>query len=351
MPEARRSGILPPVAMATMQWDASDIGSSFPPVTKTAPSTHFPANRTFVCSVLFLDIANYSTRSVAEQMALKQRFNRILEESLRLVAVDERIVLDTGDGAAVSFLANPEDSLFAAMALRDACAAEPDADTPALPVRMGIHLGPVRLIKDINGRSNIIGDGINAAQRVMSFAEPGAILVSRAYHEVVTRLSDDYARLFSYGGTRLDKHVRKHALYAVAPAAHGHAAPSAAAEASPAPKLRAARRTVGAVAIAAGAIALLSLAASQAFRPTPPVPETAPAAASAPATETAVELAISPWGEIHVDGQPRGVSPPLTQLTLAPGRHRIEIRNADLPPHVVEIAEHGASRIAIQHRF
>jgi len=35
-------------------------------------------NRTFICSVLFLDIVEYSQRSVAEQIALKERFNKVL---------------------------------------------------------------------------------------------------------------------------------------------------------------------------------------------------------------------------------------------------------------------------------
>ncbi len=40
-------------------------------------------------------------------------------------------------------------------------------------MRAGINLGPVRLVRDINSQPNIIGDGINVAQRVMSFAQPG----------------------------------------------------------------------------------------------------------------------------------------------------------------------------------
>lgn len=168
-------------------------------------------HRTLICSVLFLDIEGYSIRSVTEQLAIKQQFNALLEAALRHVATDDRIILDTGDGAAVGFLSDPEDSLFAAMNLRDAIA----ATAPTLRVRIGINLGPVRLLKDINGQANIIGDGINDAQRVMSFAEPGKILVSRSYYEVVSRLSDDYARLFVYDGTRTDKHVREHAVYAI----------------------------------------------------------------------------------------------------------------------------------------
>ena len=131
------------------------------------------SNRTFVCSVLFLDIVEYSKRSVAEQMTLKQRFNALLGQVLQNVAVNDRIVLDTGDGAAISFLGNPEDTLFAAMSLRDAIAAESASTPPVLAIRIGINLGPVRLIKDLNGQLNIIGDGINVAQRVMSFAEAG----------------------------------------------------------------------------------------------------------------------------------------------------------------------------------
>ncbi len=173
------------------------------------------SNRTFVSSILFLDIVEYSKQSVTDQLALKQQFNNLLVDALKHVAASDRIVLDTGDGAAVSFQGNPEDSLFAGMHMRDAIASLPSDGLPKLEVRFGINLGPVRLIKDINGQLNIIGDGISVAQRVMSFAEPGCILVSRSYFEVVSRLSDDYAKIFSAAGTRTDKHVREHSVYEI----------------------------------------------------------------------------------------------------------------------------------------
>jgi len=81
-----------------------------------------------------------------------------------------------------------------------------------------VNLGPVRLVKDINGQPNIIGDGINVAQRVMSFAEPGQILVSRSYYDVMARLSEDYGKLFHYEGAKTDKHVREHEVYAISSA-------------------------------------------------------------------------------------------------------------------------------------
>jgi hypothetical protein len=73
----------------------------------------------------------------------------------------------------------------------------------------------VKLVKDINGHPNIIGDGINVAQRIMSFARPGQIVVSRSYYDVVSNLASEYAKLFTYEGSRTDKHVREHEIYVV----------------------------------------------------------------------------------------------------------------------------------------
>src|SRR3954463_9241894 len=171
-------------------------------------------NRTFICSVLFLDIVEYSRRSVTEQLKLKEQFNTTLSEAISGVAVDDRIILDTGDGAALSFLGDPEDAMFVALSRRDAVASQPD-EAPLLRVRFGINLGPVRLIKDINGQPNIIGDAITVAQRIRTSAEPGRILVSRSYYDIIARLSEDYANLFHYEGARTDKHVREHEVYAV----------------------------------------------------------------------------------------------------------------------------------------
>jgi class 3 adenylate cyclase len=165
------------------------------------------AGRTLVCSVLFSDIADYSQKPVAEQLQLKQAFNQALAVALKNIAPRDRIILDTGDGAAITFMGDPEDALFASMAMRDLSA--------TVPVRLGVNLGPVRLVKDLNGQMNIIGDGINVAQRVMSFSRPGQLLVSRSFYEVVSCLSRDYANLFRHEGSRTDKHVRAHEVYAV----------------------------------------------------------------------------------------------------------------------------------------
>jgi class 3 adenylate cyclase len=172
-------------------------------------------NRTFICSVVFIDIVEYTKKPVNEQIRLKERFNALLTEAIRDISSNDRILLDTGDGAAIGFLGDPEDALFVAMSLRDFLKDERSGATPDLQVRMGVNLGPVKLLKDINNQQNLIGDGINVSQRIMSFAEPGQLLVSRSYFDIVSCLSQEYAQLFQYQGARADKHIREHDIYAV----------------------------------------------------------------------------------------------------------------------------------------
>jgi class 3 adenylate cyclase len=165
------------------------------------------ATRTLVCSVLFIDIVGYSKKGVADQVKQKRVFNELLTAALEQVSPRERVVVDTGDGAAITFLGDPEGALFVGLAVLD--------KVGEIPVRLGINLGPVSLVKDINGRDNVLGDGINAAERVMSFAGQGQLLVSRSFFEVMSLLSADYASLFKQERSRLDKHNRAHDLFAV----------------------------------------------------------------------------------------------------------------------------------------
>jgi class 3 adenylate cyclase len=168
------------------------------------------SGRTRVCSVLFIDIVDYSRRDVAEQVRLKNMFNLVMTSALGHVEPEERVVVDTGDGAAITFLGDPERALYVGLEVFD--------NVGELPVRMGINLGPVSLMKDLNGLDNVIGDGINVAQRIMSFAGSGDLFVSRQFYDIVSRLSDDYAAMFKPEGSRTDKHQRAYDVYSVSKA-------------------------------------------------------------------------------------------------------------------------------------
>ncbi len=363
-------------------------------------------NRNFICTVVFIDIAGFSKKAVAEQLRVKEQLNQLLARALQDMPAKDRIILDTGDGAAISFLGDPEDGLYLGLALRDAQA----AGASTLQLRTGINLGPVRLIKDINNQPNIIGDGINVAQRVMDFAAVGQVLASRSYHEVVAALSAEHARLFSFEGSRTDKHVREHEVYALgkAPAppraprqktAHAAAFEKLGSTASTA-RTGVMRRPLLATALAVTLIlataillrlalrtpaadmppAVVTLATADPASPAPePLPEaknpppppakvrpsSAPRpprkpAAEAPPTERpataaaatgTVRLNILPWGEVYVDDSKFGVAPPLRDIALKPGSHRIEIRNPGFATYVQVVDVTAGEEIRIRHRF
>ncbi len=99
--------------------------------------------------------------------------------------------------------------------------------------------------------------------------------------------------------------------------------------------------------------------------PPTPVPASAPPASTATAPLEAIppiaaapveangriRLAIAPWGEVYVDGKMAGVTPPLNELVLPPGKHRIEIRNADFVPHRRNIDLAADANLRIKHKF
>ena len=148
-------------------------------------------NKTTICSIIFLDIIDYSKKSVSEQIEIKNQFNRLINHSIKEIEPEERIILDTGDGAAIAHMGSPEDALFISLSIRDEILKSNILSSMPLYVRFGINLGPVRVVRDINGQPNIIGDGINVAQRIMSFAKPNQILVSRSYYDVTSRLTQE----------------------------------------------------------------------------------------------------------------------------------------------------------------
>ena len=72
---------------------------------------------------------------------------------------------------------------------------------------------------------------------------------------------------------------------------------------------------------------------------------------SAVLSEGVVQLAVSPWGQVEVDGKPMGISPPLTRLTLSSGNHTITVRNTDFPAYTTTVTVDGESPLTLRHRF
>ena len=442
------------------------------------------ANGTVISTVMFLEIVDYAKKSVTGQLKAKERFNSIIADAIDAIPPQDRIVFDTGNGAAIDFLGEPHDALVIAseMARVFALAA---ADAQPMNARIGVNLGPVRLVYDSNDQPSIIGDGIHVAERVMSLAGPGQVLVSGAFRDAIAKLSDAHALLFAYQGARTDHQVREHEIYEVivdgesaaslprpatvatrtetaarrsitanaagrgwlsspkvaygaaaasvvmlaiavvsyvvdSPAPPAHVAVSVAATA-PVPQTTAAAPSPGALAQqpiaaeplhaaaaptsqievaspsrpeaaprvpskAAGAVRRPSprtipapkateptvadagsskaindawktptgaqdkdKTAALALAPTGVAPTTPPKSAARPTA--LITLAISPWGEVFVDGVSTAVSPPISELELAPGSHRIEIRNGDFKPYLETLQLEANQTVRIRHKF
>jgi serine/threonine-protein kinase len=138
-----------------------------------------------IAHVLFIDIVGYSKLLVDEQSKLLQRLNQIVRASqqFRTAAAAGKLVrLPTGDGMALAFFSSPDAPVRCAIEV-----AEEAKATPNVPLRMGIHSGPVDAVADVNDRSNIAGAGINFAQRVMDCGDAGHILLSK-------RIADDLSQ-------------------------------------------------------------------------------------------------------------------------------------------------------------
>ncbi len=193
-------------------------GASTSLSTGAPPSQPGMTRKNLLCTIMFLDLIGYSVRSVDDQVALKRLFNELIGKALKGVDESSRIAIDTGDGAAICFLGDPEEALHSAMLLRDLLGQRYGSH---LSVRVGLHMGPVRVISDINERVNVVGDGINVAQRIMDFAQANQVLVSRAYYDVISRITDDTAEMFQYLGQFGDKHSRLHEVYSVAAGPRG----------------------------------------------------------------------------------------------------------------------------------
>jgi class 3 adenylate cyclase len=133
--------------------------------------------------VLFIDLVGYSKLLIEEQKErLRQLTDIVLATAQVRDAPDEQLIrLPTGDGMALVFRNSSEEPARCALEIAEALKKHPE-----IPVRMGLHSGPVSEVSDVSGRTNIAGAGINMAQRVMDCGDAGHILLSQ-------RVADDLA--------------------------------------------------------------------------------------------------------------------------------------------------------------
>ena len=159
-----------------------------------------------IAHVLFLDIVGYSKLLINEQRELLEELNQIVRDTEAFRAAEaagKLIRLPTGDGMALVFSTTPESPVQCALEISRALKSRPE-----LPVRMGVHSGPVSGIRDVNDRTNVAGAGINMAQRVMDCGDGGHILLSKRVAEDLAQYRQWQSHLHDLGECDVKHDVR-----------------------------------------------------------------------------------------------------------------------------------------------
>jgi Adenylate and Guanylate cyclase catalytic domain len=136
--------------------------------------------------VLFTDIVSYSTEPIDMQLRMVGTLKKAVSETpsfRKAYESGELISLPTGDGIALVFLRDAQGPAMCAIELNTSLK---NAD---IRLRMGINSGPVLRSADINSNKNLVGEGINIAQRVMDLGDAGHILLSSGAAEILLHMS------------------------------------------------------------------------------------------------------------------------------------------------------------------
>ncbi|MHB1176216.1 MAG: protein kinase domain-containing protein [Sulfuriferula sp.] len=83
----------------------------------------------------------------------------------------------------------------------------------------------------------------------------------------------------------------------------------------------------------------------------PPETVTTSPAPTVTSGDASLSFAITPWGEVYVDGKKIGAAPPLKELKIPAGKHLIEIRNMDFHPYSKTIDLQADSTMKIKYIF
>ncbi len=170
-------------------------------------------NKTTICAIAAIEIVDFSKKSDAEQINSKYSLNQLVNAALKEYARYDRILLDKGDGVVMAYLAAPEDMLAIMLDIRQHIAQHNAQGLVPIIVRIGVHLGAVRVVNDVNEQPNFMGEGLNESRRIMHLAHENGIVVSPAYYAVTLPLPNEIATFYAYSGFKKDANASEYLGY------------------------------------------------------------------------------------------------------------------------------------------
>jgi hypothetical protein len=155
-----------------------------------------------------MDIVGYTLLPTDTQSKRVRRLQALVRTCPSYQSADaagQLIKLPRGDGMALVFLGVGGDAVRCAIEIGKALAGAPD-----LRLRMGIHCGEILPEQDMNGLTDVAGDGINFAYRAMEPGDHGHILVTVAVAEWLAQHRDEFPQPHDLGKVRAKHGVRMH---------------------------------------------------------------------------------------------------------------------------------------------
>ena len=125
------------------------------------------------------------------------------------------VILPTGDGMAIGFSDSPERPIRLSIELHKLLNRynELRSGVEKLLIRIGIDMGPVYVVKDLNDKDNVWGPGIILTRRVMDLAGDMNIFASARIAEDTRKLSPEYMEIIHPIGDYHIKHGEELQLY------------------------------------------------------------------------------------------------------------------------------------------
>ena len=133
-----------------------------------------------LAAIMFTDIQGYTAvmqRDEKQAVALRNRHRTVFKTVT--AAHHGEILQYYGDGT-LSIFSSTIDAVRCAVELQKAF-----QDEPKIPVRIGIHSGDI-----IVGKEDVIGDSVNIAARIESFAVAGSVCISGKVHDEIKNQPD-----------------------------------------------------------------------------------------------------------------------------------------------------------------
>lgn len=263
-------------------------------------------------SVLFLSIREFATLTVTEQARQREQLADVLQRLLPHWREDARLVLESIDGAAIVSLTGPLRVLEATQ-----------ADLADNDFAVTLHHGAVRAVQ-MRGDVMLTGDGVDTARAIA--ARPGVHppTATREFRRALLAAAPERGESLQRAGEYMDERLRSHELFEVDPGAMQRRKQR---------RLLIGAFTVAGILAVGGAGRMLRSRWSAARQP------------------AVVQLDIRPVGEIWVDGELKGSSPPLTKVAVQPGPHVIEVRNARYKTMRTEVNVQPGEEVELRHVF